>query len=387
MSDPRLAARTGEVEPFRVVEVMEAAWALERAGRSIVRFIAGEPDFGTPAPVVAAAAAATADGRIHYTASLGVPALQEAISDYYRSRLGAAVPSERIAVTTGASGALLMALGATVDPGGEVLLADPAYPCNRTFARLFEGRARGVPVDPGTNYQLTAGLVADRWDDHTTSVLVATPSNPTGTVVAPGELAAIADEVAARHGVLYVDEIYGELVYDRTPTTVLTHTDDVFVINSFSKTFGMTGWRLGWMVVPEWALDAVRTLAQNMYISPPTPAQHAALAAFTPEVWDEVARRREAFQERRDLLVGGLRQIGFDVPVLPQGAFYVYADVTRFDDDSTAFARRLLDEAGVAVTPGRVFGTNGAERHVRFSYTTTLADIHEGLDRMQAYLA
>jgi aspartate/methionine/tyrosine aminotransferase len=316
-----------------------------------------------------------------------VPALQEAISEYYRSRLGAAVPAERIAVTTGASGALLMALAATVDPGGEVLLADPGYPCNRTFARLFEGRARGVAVDAGTNYQLTAALVADRWDDRTASVLVATPSNPTGTVVAPDELAAIADVVAARHGVLYVDEIYGELVYDRTPTTVLTHTDDAFVINSFSKTFGMTGWRLGWMVVPEWALDAVRALAQNIYISPPAPAQHGALAAFSPVVWDEVARRRAAFQERRDLLVGGLRDIGFGVPVRPQGAFYVYADVSRFDADSTAFARRLLEEAGVAVTPGRDFGTNGAARHVRFSYTTTLADIHEGLDRMAAYLA
>jgi len=383
---PHLAARMAAIEPFRVVEVMEAAWELEAAGRSIVWLVAGEPDFGTPAPVVAAAARAAEHGHVHYTASLGIPALRQAISRYYAERLGVDVPADRIAVTTGASGALLMALAATVDAGGEVLLTDPGYPCNRTFVRLNAGVPVGVPVDAATNFQLTTALVAGAWTERTAGVLLATPSNPTGTVVPPAELTAIADLVAARGGTLYVDEIYGELVYDRSPTTVLAHTDDAFVINSCSKTFGMTGWRLGWMVVPPWAVDAVRTLAQNMYISPPAPAQHGALAAFSPEVWAVVEERRQAFQERRDLLVGGLRQIGFGVPALPEGAFYVYADIGAFDDDARAFAQRLLHDAGVAVTPGLDFGTHGADRHVRFSYTTSLAQIEEGLERMSQYL-
>jgi aspartate/methionine/tyrosine aminotransferase len=382
----RLAARMDAIEPFRVVEVMEAAWELEAAGRSVVWLVAGEPDFGTPAPVVEAAARAAAHGHVHYTASLGIPALRQAISAYYAERFGVGVPVERVAVTTGASGALLMALAATIDDGGEVVLTDPGYPCNRTFVRLNGGVPVGVPVDADTNYQLTAELVDKAWTGRTVGVLLATPSNPTGTVVAPAELVAIADAVAERQGTLYVDEIYGELVYDRSPTTVLAHTDDAFVINSCSKTFGMTGWRLGWMVVPPWAVDAVRTLAQNMFISPPAPAQHGALAAFTPEVWTVVDERRQAFLERRDLLVGGLRAIGFGVPALPEGAFYVYADISAFDADARAFARRLLHDAGVAVTPGLDFGTHGADRHVRFSYTTSLEQIQEGLDRMAAYL-
>jgi aspartate/methionine/tyrosine aminotransferase len=383
---PHLAARMDAIEPFRVVEVMEAAWELEAAGRSVVWLVAGEPDFGTPAAVVEAAADAAAHGHVHYTASLGIPALRHAISDYYAERLGVDVPADRVAVTTGASGALLMALAATVDPGGEVVLTDPGYPCNRTFVRLNGGVPVGVPVDAGTNYQLTTDLVDGAWTERTAGVLLATPSNPTGTVVAPDELVAIADTVAARRGTLYVDEIYGELVYDRAPATVLAHTDDAFVINSCSKTFGMTGWRLGWMVVPPWAVDAVRTLAQNMYISPPAPAQHGALAAFTPAVWDLVEERRQAFQERRDLLVGGLRAIGFGVAARPEGAFYVYAEMSTFDTDARAFAHRLLVDAGVAVTPGLDFGSHGADRHVRFSYTTSLEQIQEGLDRMAAYL-
>jgi aspartate/methionine/tyrosine aminotransferase len=382
----RLAARMAAIEPFRVVEVMEAAWELEAAGRSLVWLVAGEPDFGTPAAVIDAAAEAAAHGHVHYTASLGIPALRQAISGYYADRFGVAVPAERIAVTTGASSALLMALAATVDGGGEVMLTDPGYPCNRTFVRLNGGVPVGIPVGAATNYQLTAELVGEAWNERTAGVLLATPSNPTGTVVAPDELVAIADLVAARHGRLYVDEIYGELVYDRSPCTILAHTDDAFVINSFSKTFGMTGWRLGWMVVPPWAVDAVRTLAQNMYISPPAPAQHGGLAAFTPDVWAEVAARRAAFQERRDLLVGGLQSIGFGVPVRPEGAFYVYADISPFDRDARAFAHRLLHDAGVAVTPGLDFGTHGAERHVRFSYTTSLEQIQEGLERMAHYL-
>jgi aspartate/methionine/tyrosine aminotransferase len=382
----RLATRMATIEPFRVVEVMEAAWELEASGRSLVWLVAGEPDFGTPPQVVEAAARAAAAGHVHYTASLGISSLRVAISRYYADRFGVEVSPERVAVTTGASSALLMALAATVDPGDEIVLTDPGYPCNRTFVRLNGGQPVGVAVDAGSNYQLTTDLVTEAWSTRTSGVLLATPSNPTGTVVPPDELTGIADLVAARGGTLYVDEIYGELVYDRSPSTVLAHTDDAFVINSCSKTFGMTGWRLGWMVVPPWAIDAVRTLAQNMYISPPAPAQHGAVAAFTPEVWEIVETRRQAFQERRDLLVAGLQSIGFGVAARPEGAFYVYADISAFGTDSAAFARRLLTEAGVAVTPGQDFGTNGADRHIRFSYTTSLDNIHEGLERLRAHL-
>src|SRR5581483_8123240 len=267
---PPLARRTATITPFRVVDVMEAAWAAERAGRSIVHLEVGEPDFGPPAPVVEAATKAIADGRVRYTSSLGIPELREAISGYYAERFGVEVPARRIVVTPGASGALLLALAATVDRDNRVLLADPGYPCNRNLIRMCEGTPVGLPVGALTDYQLTADLVADAWTPGTRAVLLATPSNPTGTMVPPGELAAIAAAAERLGGVCFVDEIYGELVYDRAPATVLAapaanESGTVFVLNSFSKTFGMTGWRLGWMVCPDWALPAIESLAQNAF--------------------------------------------------------------------------------------------------------------------------
>lgn len=383
----RLARRVAEIEPFRVVAVMQEAWALERSGRDVVFMVAGEPDFGTPPTVVDAVQRALVGGAVHYTPSLGLPELREAIAAYYAERFGVDVAPARIAVTTGASGALLLALAATIDPERRVLVADPGYPCNRHFMRLLEGRGRAVPVDASTNFQLTAPLVAAHWEHGVAGTLVATPSNPTGTIVAPGELAAIADIAHERRGVLYVDEIYGELVYDAPTSTILSSTSDAFVVNSFSKTFGMTGWRLGWLVVPEWAVDAVEVLAQNLYISPPAPSQWAGLACFTPEVWRLVATRRDELRRRRDVLVAGLRRLGFGVPVVPQGAFYVYADCSTHSDDSSAFARRLLHDAGVAVTPGNDFGSFRASEHVRFSYTTSLERIEDALDRIAAMLS
>lgn len=386
LAPQRLANRMAAISPFRVVDVMERAWELERAGRNVVHLEVGAPDFGTPAPVVEAAARFIADGRVHYTSSLGIPSLREAISGYYASRFGLDVPPRRVVVTTGASGALLLALAATVDRDDEILLTDPGYPCNRNLIRLCEGLPRAVPVGSASNYQLTAGLVDRHWSEATRGVLLATPSNPTGTVVPPAELGAIAALVAERGGLCFVDEIYGELVYDAPPHTVLADSDDVFVISSFSKTFGMTGWRLGWMVCPEWALRAVEVLAQNAYISPPVPAQYGAVAAFTPEVWAVVEERRAAFKERRDLLVAGLREIGFGTPATPQGAFYLYARGDAFCSDTSELVDRLLTQAGVAITPGNDFGDFEAERHVRFSYTTSLDQITLGLERMAACL-
>jgi aspartate/methionine/tyrosine aminotransferase len=383
--NPAPARRTGAITPFRVVDVMEAAWAAERAGRSIVHLEVGEPDFGTPPAVVEAAAKAIADGRVRYTSSLGMPELREAISGYYADRFGIDVPARRVVVTTGASGALLLALAATVDRDDRVLLADPGYPCNRNLIRMCEGTPVGLPVGPDTDYQLTAGLVADGWAAKTRAVLLASPSNPTGTLVPPKELAAIAAEADGRGGVCFVDEIYGELVYDRAPATVLAETDTPFVINSFSKTFGMTGWRLGWMVCPEWALSALESLAQNAFISAPAPSQYGGLAAFTPEVWATVEERRRAFAARRDVLVEGLRAAGFGVPVMPQGAFYIYARSDDLDSNSMRLASRLLDEAGVAAVPGLDFGDHRPEAHMRFSYTTSLDQIREGVRRLGAW--
>ena len=379
---PLLSRRTEAITPFRVVDVMEAAWAAERAGRSIVHLEVGEPDFGTPAPVVEAATKAVADGRVRYTSSLGLPELREAIAGYYAERFGVDVPVRRVVVTPGASGALLLALAATVDRDQTVLLADPGYPCNRNLIRLCEGVPAGIPVGAETDYQLTAALVAEYWTPAVRGVLLASPSNPTGTLVAPDELAAITTGAVERGGVGFVDEIYGELVYDRKPATVLADTDELFLVNSFSKTFGMTGWRLGWMVCPEWALGAVESLAQNAFIAPPAPAQYGALACFSAEVWAVVEERRQAFAARRDVLFDGLRSAGFGVPVKPDGAFYIYARSDRFGADSMTLARRILDEAGVACVPGLDFGDHRPEAHLRFSYTTSLDQITEGVQRL-----
>ncbi len=385
LAEQRLAARMDGIAPFRVVEVMEKAWAVEATGRSVVRLVAGEPDFGTPAPVVDAATRAIANGQVHYTSSLGIPQLREAISRYYAERFGIEVPVDRIVVTSGGSAALLLAFGATLNAGDQVLMSDPGYPCNRNLIRLYGAEPVGAHVGPADNYQLSIGAVAPLWTDRARGLLVGTPSNPTGTAIAPDELTALVRWTAKQGGLCFVDEVYGELVYDRPRSTALSASDDVFVVNSFSKTFGMTGWRLGWLVCPEWAMDAVTKLAQNLYISPPVPAQYGALAAFTPEVWAIVEERRRLFQTRRDLLVSGLRELGFGVPVMPQGAFYVYARCDRFGD-SSELVSRMLNEAGVAVVPGDDFGVFDAEHHVRFSYTSSLEALQEALVRLNSFV-
>jgi aspartate/methionine/tyrosine aminotransferase len=385
--DPRLAQRMDVVERFHAVDVMERAWQREReTGRPVISFGVGEPDFGSPSQVVEAATRAIASGQVRYTSTSGPIELREAIANSYAERFGVTIPASRIVVTIGASAALTLACIATVNPGDTVMMADPSYPANRNFVRAASGEPQLVPVESTTNYQLTRDHVAQQWTERTRGVLLASPANPTGTIIAEPELHAIADEVSARGGVLYADEIYGELVYDRAPSTLLAHTDDAFIINSFSKTFGMTGWRLGWMVCPQWALDAVQRLTDNLYLSLPYPSIKAGVAAFQPAVWAIVEERRQEFERRRDLLVAGLRDLGFGVPVVPQGAFYVYAECDSFTDDSFAFAYNMIEHAGVAATPGKDFGTHAGARHLRFSYTTSQANIEEGLARMAAYL-
>lgn len=381
------AARTADIRPFYVMELLARARALEAAGRDIVHMEIGEPDFPTPGPVLAAAQAAIAQGDVHYTPATGLASLRAAIAGFYQQRYGVAVSPDRIVVTPGASGALLLALAALVDPGEQVLLADPGYPCNRNFVRLLEGRAQSVPVYADTGFQLTADLVKKNWSARTRAVLLATPANPTGTVVDREELRRIAEYVALRGATLIVDEIYHGLIYEDEDFTALALSDEIFVINSFSKYFGMTGWRIGWAVAPERYVKELDKLAQNLFLSAPTVSQHAAIAAFAPDNIAILESRRAEFQRRRDYLLPALRDLGFDIALRPQGAFYIYAGCERFSSDSFAFAFDLLEGAGVAITPGIDFGDNEPNTHVRFAYTTSLDRLQEGVRRLSAYLS
>jgi aspartate/methionine/tyrosine aminotransferase len=382
-----LAARMAEIEPFHVMDVQNRAHELESEGRRIVHMEIGQPDFPAPPLVADAAIEAIRTRRLGYTDSIGIPQLRQAISDHYRERLGAAVPPSRIVITAGASGAFLLTLGTLVDPGDEVLMPDPCYPCNRHFVRLFEGRPRPIPVGEGRRYQLTSADVRSKWSKATRGVLLASPSNPTGTSIPREEVRAIVDSVRRLGGFTVVDEIYQGLVYDGKASTVLDLADDVFVVNSFSKYFCMTGWRLGWIVAPESHVREIEKLAQNAFICPSAPAQYAALAAFRPETLAVLEERREEFRRRRDFMVPALRNLGFRIPLLPEGAFYIYAGCERFSGDSRRFAFRVLEEAGVAITPGLDFGSNAPERHVRFAYTRSLEDLREGVERLARMLS
>jgi aspartate/methionine/tyrosine aminotransferase len=385
--DPRpLARRMAEIEPFRVMDVMSRAAALEREGRRIIHMEVGEPDFPTPEPVRRAAAEALAGGPLPYTVALGLPELRQAIARFYRTRYGFELSPERVVVTAGSSGALLLVMAALLDPGSELLMADPGYPCNRQFARSVNGVPVGVPVGPDTGWQLTPELVEARWTERTAAVLVASPANPTGALIDPAALRGIAEIAARRGGRLVVDEIYHGLTYGPDPPTALELSDEVIVVSSFSKYFDMTGWRLGWAVVPPAYLRPIEKLAQNLFICPSTLAQRAALAAFLPETLEVLEARRRELRARRDLVVPALREMGFDVPVTPEGAFYVYAGCARLAPDSSAFALEILEKAGVAVTGGLDFGQHQPERFLRFSYTTSLEDLREAMARLREFL-
>jgi aspartate/methionine/tyrosine aminotransferase len=375
------------VEPFYVLEVVSRAHELEKQGRSIIHMEIGVPDFATPPPVLDACSRILRNGHLPYTLSLGLPALREAISRFYRDRYDVAVPPDRIIVTAGSSGALLLATGVLIDPGDQVLMTDPGYPSNRQFIRVFGGKPVGIPVGPETAFQLTPEVVERSWTDETTAVIVASPANPTGTMIDADALRGIAEVVSRRGGRLIVDEIYHGLTYGTDARTAASLSDQVFVINSFSKYFYMTGWRLGWMVCPREYVRDIEKLAQHLFISPSAPAQHAALAAFEPETITILEQRRKEFEARRNFMMPALRDLGFSIPVTPQGAFYVYAGCERFSPDSFAFALEMLETAGVAVTPGKDFGTHRPERYLRFAYTTSMETLREGTDRLRRFLS
>lgn len=380
----RFAERLAQIEPFHAMDILARARALEAQGRSIIHMEIGEPDFPTPSAIVQAGMEALRDGRTHYLPALGLPALRTAIAANYPAPIE--LDFSRVVVTPGASGALLLIFAALINSGDQVLMADPGYPCNRHFVRLFEGEATAIPVDESTDYQLNADLIRRHWTSRTVGVLLASPSNPTGNLISDASMAEIARTVAELGGTLIVDEIYHGLIFEGEVATALTHSPDVFVINSFSKYYGMTGWRLGWLVAPLAYVPALDKLAQNIFLASNSIAQYAALAAFTPEVLEETRRRRDIFRERRDYLLPALRALGFGIPLMPPGAFYLYADVSRFTADSQVFALDLLERAGVAVTPGLDFGQYRSAQHVRFSYANKLENLREGVTWLQTYL-
>ena len=379
---PGYSRRSHEIAPFHVMSLLARAQALEQAGHDVIHLEIGEPDFTTAEPVVRAGQAALAAGHTRYTAARGLPALRQAISGFYRSHYGLDIDPERILVTPGGSGALLLASSLLVDPGRHWLLADPGYPCNRHFLRLVEGGAQLVPVGPETAYQLTPSLVQQHWNADSVGALVASPANPTGTVLSADELAALSASLHARGGHLVVDEIYHGLTYGLDAASVLQVDDSAFVLNSFSKYFGMTGWRLGWLVAPPTAVPDLEKLAQNLYISASSIAQHAALACFSDEAMAIFEQRRQAFQQRRDFLLPALRELGFRIEVEPQGAFYLYADVSAFTDDAQAFCAHFLETEHVAFTPGLDFGFHRSNQHVRLAYTQEVTRLQEAVERI-----
>jgi aspartate/methionine/tyrosine aminotransferase len=382
-----LAARLDDIEPFHVMELLKMAAALEQTGRSVIHMGIGEPDFPAAQPVLDAAAKAIAGATMRYTHAAGLPALREAIAAHYQQRFELDVAAERIVITAGASGALLLACAALVGRDDEVLMPDPSYPCNRHFVTAFEGRARLIPSGPAQRFQLSAAMVREHWSPATRGVLLASPSNPTGTSIATTELRDIAAWVRERGGFTLVDEIYQGLSYDAPPFSALSLGEDIIVINSFSKYFNMTGWRLGWLVVPPSMMPAVEKLAQNFFICASTLAQQAALACFTPESTAIFEQRKNEFKRRRDFLVPQLQRLGFTIPVLPDGAFYIYADCSRFSDDADAFTRDVLEATGVVMTPGLDFGTRDVQRYIRVSYATSMENLQEAVRRLETYLA
>jgi len=387
MTEFKPAEACNGIEPFQVMVLLDRAQQLAASGRDIVHMEAGEPDFSTPAPIIAAAQAALELGDTRYTGGLGMWPLREAISARYQSQYGLEIPASRIAITAGGTGALQLALRANLNPGDEVLIPDPGYPCNRHQVSLLGGKPRLLAATAESGFAMSAEQVRTAWTDTTRMLMLASPANPTGAVLNRDQLASLSGVVREKAGLLVVDEIYHGLNYSSADVSALTIEDSAWVINGFSKYYGMTGWRLGWLVAPEAAMPILERLAQNLFLAPSTIAQHAAMAAFTPETLAICEQRRIEFSQRRDRLVQGLRELGFGIPQAPEGAFYVYVDASTFTQDALGFCLQLLEDTGVSVTPGVDFGDHRAAEHLRFSYTTSMARIDVGLERLGSWLS
>ncbi|WP_062118334.1 pyridoxal phosphate-dependent aminotransferase [Collimonas pratensis] len=390
MRNTTLASRLDNIAPFHVMELAKMAAALEQQGRHIIHMGIGEPDFTAAPLVIEAAAKAMADGKMQYTSATGLPALREAISGHYRQVYGLDIAPARIVVTAGASAALLLACAALVEKGSEVLMPDPSYPCNRHFVAAFDGRAKMIPSGPAERFQLSDQMVREHWGEDTRGVLLASPSNPTGTSILHGELGKIIATVRAKGGFSIVDEIYQGLSYDEAPFSALSLGDDIIVINSFSKYFNMTGWRLGWLVLPQQLVAPIEKLAQNLFICPSSIAQHAALACFDKDSLALYEARKAEFKRRRDYLVPALVELGFKVPVIPDGAFYVYADCSALlkdGEDADALVKDILNQVGVSMVSGLDFGAHTARSYIRLSYATSMENLQEAVRRLGQYIS
>ena len=379
----KYAERVRKIEPFRVMDIVARAAALEADGHDVVHMEVGEPDFPTPGAIVKAGQKALTAGKTKYTTAQGLPELRECISQQYMDWYGISIDPSRIFVTTGGSAALLLVTAMLLNVDEGFLMTDPGYPCNRHFLHAFEAEPQLVPVTADDHFQLTPALIERHWKDNTRGALIASPANPTGAVIARKDLEQIASAIKQRNGYLVVDEIYHGLVYgDVAQDSVLSIDPSAFVVNSFSKYFGMTGWRLGWMVVPPDAVKIAEKLSQNLFICPSSVAQHAALGAFGTDAKNEMERNKAEFKKRRDFLVPALRKLGFGVPLMPEGAFYVYAKLPAGLGSSEAFAQSLLEQHHVAITPGTDFGTYLAEDYARFSYSQDLETLRKGVERI-----
>ncbi|RGL98945.1 aminotransferase class I/II-fold pyridoxal phosphate-dependent enzyme [Bifidobacterium bifidum] len=388
---PTMSRRAREAQPFRAMVFGERADEMIARSISVIKLSLGEPDFGAP-PAVRDAMREQYDGRaLPYTAALGLPELRRAIADFYHERHHVDIDPRRIVITAGGSAALLLATALTVDPGDEVIVADPSYPCNRELIRSFEGVVVDVPTSAATRFHLNAELVDRAWSERTKAVMVTSPSNPTGTTIDFDVLKGVCDLARFRGAWRIIDETYLDLA-DREPDgsevrSALFADPDAIICNSFSKFFGMTGWRLGWAVVPEYTIEAVDDLATNYYLCAHTPTQHAALACFTPESLAVCEERRQELLARRRIVVSGLERIGLPLEVVPNGAFYAYFSVAGTGLDAWTFCERALEEAHVALTPGRDFGPATADTHVRLSYAASREALTEGLSRLGKFVA
>lgn len=382
---PAAPSLRSAVEPFLVMEVMRAAIDREAAGNRVIHMEVGQPGAPAPRPVLDAARAALDHGRLAYTEALGLRTLRSRIARYYADTHGIDIPMDRIAVTTGSSAGFNLAFLAAFDHGDRIALAAPGYPAYRNLLHALGLEVVEIPVDASTRYVLTPELLeAAHREKPLAGVLVASPANPSGTVMQPAALGAL---IGAAHdlGIRFIsDEIYHGLVYDGVAETALRFSPEAIVVNSFSKYYCMTGWRIGWMVLPEALVRPVERIAQNLYISPPEISQIAATAAF--EARPELEAIKATYAENRRILLDRLPAIGFDEFHSVDGAFYVYASVCRFSNDSVDFTRRMLDEAGVAATPGPDFDRVRGHRWMRFSFAGTTADMAEAMDRIGAWL-
>lgn len=375
-----------DITPFHVMDILARCKQMEAQGRDVVHMEIGEPDFPTPQPIANAGIAAIQDQLTQYTSALGLFELRVSIGEYYNKRFCTSVVPEQIIITPGASGALQLILSYVLSTDKNLMICDPTYPCNRNVTKLMGGDLVAVPVDSETDFQLNRRLVEENWQDDIAAVLVASPSNPTGTVCKQAQLLEIADFLATKNKLLIVDEIYQGLTYGIDSETVAGMRDNIIVINSFSKYFGMTGWRAGWAFVPMQHINTLDVIAQNTYLATSTVAQYAALAAFSDETNKILEQRREMFQLRRDLLCNALSKLDINVPAMPQGAFYVYADISKYSSDSFLFCRELLENKAVAITPGCDFGEYQANQYVRFAYTTSNERISIGMQRLAEFL-